>query len=72
MTEIRVLDKFRTFRIQNWLFDVISYSFGIIFGQKTQEIFGQKTEEHVKTIKQSRLEAKKRIFAEKCIWKKKS
>ena len=41
--ETRLLVKFRTFRVQSWLFEVISYSFGIIFGQKTQE--------HVKTNK---------------------
>ena len=31
MTEVRVLVQFRTFRIQNLVFEVISYSFGIIF-----------------------------------------
>ena len=37
MPETRLLVQFLTFRGQSWLFEVISYSFGIIFGQKTQE-----------------------------------
>ena len=31
MPETRLLVKFRMFRVPNWLFEVISYSFGIIF-----------------------------------------
>ena len=41
MTEVPPLVKFRTIRVQNLLSEVISYSFGIRFGLKTQE--------HVKT-----------------------
>ena len=42
----RLLICFRTFRIQNLFFEVISYSFGT-----GVPFFGQKTQEHVKTIK---------------------
>ena len=31
MSEVRVLVQFRTLRAQNWLFEVMSHSFGIIF-----------------------------------------
>ena len=33
----RLLIQFRTFRIQNLFFEVISYLFGILFDPKTQE-----------------------------------
>ena len=52
--ETRLLVKFRTFRVQSWLFEVIPYSFGIIFGQKTQE--------HIKPIKKCCLDAKNENF----------
>ena len=54
MSDFRLLVQFRMLRVQNWLFEVILYSFGIIFGQKTQE--------HVKTITKRCLEAKHNIF----------
>ena len=53
-TGVRVLVQFRTFRVQNLLFEVISKSFCIIFGQETHE--------HVKTIKKRCLEAKYVVF----------
>ena len=54
MSEWRVLVEFCMFLIQNWLFEVISRSFCIIFGQETHE--------HVKTIKKRCLEAKNLIL----------
>ena len=46
--------EFYTFRIQSWLLEVISCSFGIIFGKKTQE--------HVKTIKKKLSGSKKEHY----------
>ena len=54
VSKTRLLIKCRTFRVPNWHVEVISYSFGIIFGQKTQE--------HVKTIKKHCLETENEII----------